>query len=116
MFFTCPCCRMRYGDPLYHGPSGHCPPQVCFDCWASQWGLMELMIDQERGNWRRLDAALFLLGQGFSQDEAAEIVGVHRNTVINWICRLRKKPEEIPDWLCTGEPGSSGSKYTEATS
>ncbi|KPK83931.1 MAG: hypothetical protein AMJ81_06980 [Phycisphaerae bacterium SM23_33] len=112
MFFRCPGCGRKYGDPLYHGPAGHAPPELCFDCWATQWGLMEMMISRERGNWRRLDVALFLLCQGFSEQQAGEILGVHRNTVINWICRLRKKPEEIPEWLCISSAFAPGSKYT----
>ena len=35
--FICPICKRSYGDPLYHGPTGHAPLQMCFDCWAGEW-------------------------------------------------------------------------------
>ena len=96
--FVCPHCKRRYGDPLYHGPVGHAPPQMCFDCWASEWGLMTQVIDRG-GNWRPIDAALFLLCQGFNHREAADLIGVRRKTVYNWVRLLRRKPELLPEWL-----------------
>lgn len=96
--FVCPRCKRVYGDPLYHGPVGHAPQQMCFDCWASDWGEMELVISRG-GAWEPLDAALFLLCQGFSHQEAADLIGVHRNTIFGWIRELRQRPESTPDWL-----------------
>jgi len=96
--FVCPHCKRRYGDPLYHGPDGHAPQQMCFDCWASEWGMMDLVM-RRGGNWEQLDAALFLLCQGFSHSEAAHVLGVGRKTVFNWVRRLRRRPDLAPEWL-----------------
>ena len=96
--FRCPNCHQEYGDPLYHGPLGHAPQDLCFDCWASEWGgIIQVMM--RGGDWRQLDAALFLLCQGFSHHEAAQVIGVCRNTVWNWIQKLRQKPDLTPQWL-----------------
>ncbi len=99
MYFTCPDCGRAYGDPLYHGPDGHAPPQMCFDCWAAHWDRTEVLLRAERGNWRRMDVALFLICQGHSRTEVAGRIGVARNTLARWIAGLRKKPHKIPDWL-----------------
>ena len=68
--FICPICKRSYGDPLYHGPTGHAPLQMCFDCWAGEWACMVQMVTRG-GDWRKIDSALFLLCQGFSCTEAA---------------------------------------------
>lgn len=96
--FRCPHCKSDYGDPLYHGPVGHAPQELCFDCWASEWGSMEVVIARG-GSWQPLDAALFLLCQGFSHQEAANLIGVHRNTIFGWIRELRQHPGLTPRWL-----------------
>jgi len=96
--FKCPHCKQRYGDPLYTGPAGHAPQGMCFDCWASEWGMMAQVIAQG-GDWQPLDAALFLLCQGFTHQEAADVIGVGRKTVYNWIRMLRRRPGLTPDWL-----------------
>lgn len=96
--FRCPNCGREYGDPLYHGPAGHAPQQLCFDCWASEWGTITAAIARGR-DWRPLDAALFLLCQGFSRQEAANLIGVCRKTLYCWIRGLRRRPELAPDWL-----------------
>ena len=71
---------------------------MCFDCWASEWGLMAVVIAQ-CGEWRHLDAALFLLCQGFTQQEAADVIGVRRSAVCHWVRHLRRRPEDVPEWL-----------------
>jgi hypothetical protein len=96
--FTCPRCKREYGDPWYHGPIGHAPQQLCFDCWAAEWDTMSLVMSRG-GNWQQLDAALYLLCQGFSHREAADLIGVSRNTVCNYVRKLRQRPELTPDWL-----------------
>jgi hypothetical protein len=50
-------------------------------------------------NWQPMDAALFLLCQGFSHQEAADLIGVHRNTVCAWVRMLRQHPGRTPEWL-----------------
>ncbi len=96
--FVCPICKSRYGDPLYHGPAGHAPQQMCFDCWASEWGAM-IQVISRGGNWRQIDSALFLLCQGFSYQEAANLAGICRKTLNNWIRQTRQHPETAPEWL-----------------
>jgi hypothetical protein len=96
--FVCPICKSRYGDPLYHGPAGHAPQQMCFDCWAGEWASM-IQVLARGGDWRQIDSALFLLCQGFSHQEAGRLVGMRRNALQNWIRQARQKPCMIPDWL-----------------
>lgn len=96
--FVCPICKSRYGDPLYHGPAGHAPQQMCFDCWAGEWASMILVLARG-GNWRQIDSALFLLCQGFSYQEAADLAGICRKSLDNWIRQARQRPEIAPDWL-----------------
>ncbi|HUS92087.1 MAG TPA: helix-turn-helix domain-containing protein [Phycisphaerae bacterium] len=96
--FFCPHCKRVCRDPLYRGPLGHAPQEMCFDCWASEWGMMVEVIERG-GNWQPLDAALFLLCQGFNHREAADLIGVHRNSLYGWIRHLRRRPELTPDWL-----------------
>lgn len=96
--FVCPVCKSRYGDPLYHGPAGHAPQQMCFDCWASEWGSM-IQVLARGGNWRQIDSALFLLCQGFSYQEAANLAGICRKTLHNWIRQARQRPLMAPEWL-----------------
>ncbi len=96
--FRCPRCGQEFGDPMYHGPAGHAPQTLCFDCWASEWGQMQ-MVMARGGRWETFDAALFLLCQGFTHQEAADALGVCRDTVCNWIRMLRRRPDLTPDWL-----------------
>jgi hypothetical protein len=96
--FRCPQCRLTYGDGLYHGPAGHAPRTLCLDCWASAWGEYELRIRLGR-SWRQLDAALFLLCQGFTHAEAGRILGLRRATVSDWVLELRRFPWRAPRWL-----------------
>ena len=96
--FRCPNCKQEYGDPLYHGPVGHAPQEMCFDCWASEWGAMAQVIARGRA-WQPMDAALFLLCQGFSHREAADAIGIHRNTIFGWLRELRRRPHLTPEWL-----------------
>jgi hypothetical protein len=96
--FVCPVCKNSYGDPFYHGPAGHAPPQLCYDCWASEWASMTQMLSRG-GNWRQIDSALFLLCQGFSYQEAANLAGICRRTLHNWIRQARQHPEMAPQWL-----------------
>jgi len=101
--FRCPNCKREYGDPHYHGPIGHAPQELCFDCWASEWAIMEQVMSRG-GNWQQLDAALFLLCQGFTHREAGDILGVGRRTVYNWIQALRRRPHLTPRWLADRAP------------
>ena len=102
--FTCPACGHDYGDPLYHGPAGHAPPESCLDCWAQTWGEMSAAMARGRAgrgkaDWRRPDLALFYLCHGLTRRQVAEKAGVHRNTIYNWLKKMRQHPEAIPAWF-----------------
>jgi hypothetical protein len=99
MYFTCPDCLRSYGDPLYHGPAGHAPPQICFDCWVAGWAWTEMLLRRERGDWKPLNVALLLICQGFTRAETARWVGMSPTNLRRSILGLRKKTEEIPEWL-----------------
>ena len=96
--FICPGCQRLYCDPFYHGPIGHAPQNLCLDCWADEWARMEVRM-LSGGDWTVLDSALWLVCCGLSRQKAAEVLGLHRNTIRNWLLQLRKHPETIPDWL-----------------
>ena len=96
--FRCRNCNRPYGDPQYHGPAGHAPLNLCLDCWADEWAVIELRM-LNGGDWSVLDSALWLVCCGLTRQQAAGVLGIHRNTVRNWLLRLRRRPEEIPDWL-----------------
>lgn len=96
--FTCPSCKIEYGDPLYHGPAGHAPPNLCMDCWANEWAHMEVRM-LAGGDWSVLDSALWLVSCGLKQHQAADLLAIHRNTFARWIRRMRRNPHEIPEWL-----------------
>jgi len=96
--FTCPLCLRSYGDPHYHGPAGHAPQDLCFDCWADEWALIQARM-LNGGHWTALDSALWLICSGFTRQQAACIVGVARRTIHRWICALRKDPSKTPQWL-----------------
>ena len=96
--FVCPNCRQEYGDPLYHGPRGHAPQNVCLECWADEWSIMEARM-YNGGDWSVLDAAFWLVCCGLTRQEAARLLGMRRNEVQRWLLRLRRNPHLIPDWL-----------------
>ena len=96
--FVCANCKRTYGDPLYHGPPGHAPQNLCLDCWADEWALIELRM-LNGGDWSVLDSALLLVCCGLSRQQAAEVLGLHRNTVHKWLVHLRRNPQDVPDWL-----------------
>jgi hypothetical protein len=95
---TCPSCKTDQGDPLYHGPAGHAPQELCYDCWLAEWEIIVAELSRG-GNWGQLDSALYLLCQGFSHGEASDIVGVCRKTLYAWIRAVRQHPETIPQWF-----------------
>ena len=96
--FICPACQRSYGDPHYHGPAGHAPRNLCFDCWAAEWDLIAARM-LNGGNWTVLDAALWLVCSGFTRQQAATIVGVARRTLYRWIRALKTNPRKVPQWL-----------------
>jgi len=95
---TCPVCKTDQGDPLYHGPAGHAPQELCYDCWLAEWEFVVAELSRG-GDWRQLDSALYLLCQGFSHGEASDIVGVCRKTLYAWIRTARQHPETMPQWF-----------------
>ena len=98
MTVVCPSCVGPINDPLYHGPIGHAPQNLCYECWLAEWErIAAAMADHE--DWGQLDSALFLLCQGFSREEAADLIGVTRKTIYLWIRSLRRCPADMPEWF-----------------
>lgn len=75
---------------VYHGPEGHCPSNVCADCWHGVWADAEARWAKEQDGTQAFAALYMIAVQGFTQQEAAEAVGVHRNTIGNWKRKLRQ--------------------------
>jgi len=98
--FSCPGSRCGdwIGDPHYVGPAGHAPQNLCLDCWAAHWDVIEARAING-GEWTHLDEALWLVCRGLSLGEAADVLGAHRNTLWRWIVEMRRRPETVPDWL-----------------
>lgn len=88
--FECARCHTPIGDPLYHGPAGHAPRNLCYDCWCIHWSDVERkhLLGEDPSE---LERALWLVSQGFTQEEAADQLSRHRNTIGNWFRGLRKK-------------------------
>jgi len=93
--FICANCNRPYGDGLYHGPKGHAPRGICFDCWAQAWEEVKRILEAG-GAWTDQTEMLFLLSQGHSQSKAAHILHVCRRTVGRWLNTYRNRPETIP--------------------
>lgn len=98
--FKCsnPACGQPVYDPLYRGPLGHSPVDMCYECWLEHWELHEAKR-LNGGNWTDLDQILWLICRGVNQSDAASIVGRNRNLVRIWIRKMRNNPQLIPEWL-----------------
>lgn len=96
--FVCPLCHRTYGDPRYHGPVGHAPQNLCFDCWTYEWSHIKTRM-LNGGDWTVLDSALWLICCGFTHQQAANIIGIARQTIRRWLQNLRRNPGRIPQWL-----------------
>lgn len=88
----CSCCGRYYGDPLY------ATGEVCLDCRLAEW-IRERRIAWQEGDWSLLDAALMLLCEGFTERDAASMLGVARQTVRNWMSAMRSGLTKVPLWL-----------------
>lgn len=86
--FICCKCGQAVGDPQYCGPWGHAPRDVCFECWLEAF-------EQPPWHWPRQVLAIWLISNGYSYTEAAEICAVTAPTVWRWLQRFRKKTEEF---------------------
>lgn len=98
LVFRCPSCGQRYGDPLYHGPVGHAPQNLCLDCWVNEWAEIEARM-LRGGDWSALDMALWLVCNGYTRSQAAEIIGVTARTIRRWFSCLQRSFREFPDWM-----------------
>ena len=88
--FVCSNCHQEQGDPLYTGPAGHAPLEICLPCWLEAW---ELAPDD--GRTREVEA-LFYVAQGYSLSEASKLAGIHRNTFLQWRNKWRQDPTRLP--------------------
>ena len=103
---TCPNCNgpVRFDrtsivrDPLYHGPNGHAPPEICAACWAEWWEDIKTRMEHE-GRWEPIHEAVWQLAQGAGHQRAAEIARMHRTTRWRKLRAWRQNPALVPDWL-----------------
>ena len=82
-------------DPLYHGPQGHAPGNLCFDCWTAAWTEAESRM-ASGGQWQACLYTAFLVAAGHTRTEAAEMAGIHRNTFYRWRLKIQAYPQLIP--------------------
>ncbi len=99
-------------DPRYTGPVGHAPQNVCYDCWCAYWDEVEQQM-LNGGDSTKMEAAFFLVSIGYTQAEAAQVVGVSRKTITRWKQQLQKKYLEIQSLMSLKAEDSPRSKYTE---
>lgn len=82
---------------VFHGPAGHCPLGICFDCWCKAWSQVETDIylghRGKRSRPEKIAAALWLTAQGLTQDQVAGILHVGARSIRRWWVWLRKNPE-----------------------
>lgn len=83
--FVCRRCRAAVGDPMYTGPWGHAPQNVCLDCWVNAF-------EDRPTRWPRQILALWLVANGHTQTEAARAVGASARTIRNWRVQLARNP------------------------
>ena len=86
--FVCVRCGEAIGDPMYRGPAGHAPADVCFTCWVNAF-------EQPPWHWPREVMALWLLSNGYNRSEAARLAGMHRGNLWRLVRRLRKNFSEL---------------------
>lgn len=88
--FTCGQCHEAQGDPLFTGPAGHAPSDICFHCWLAAWE------DRHGTAWSPQITALWRLSCGDTLTLAAELAGVSRRTLYRWLCGWRQDLEGLP--------------------
>lgn len=84
-------------DPHYHGPRGHAPQKVCLDCYADAWESPDNIKNRQL-------AAIILLGEGYSRQQAGEIVGRSLRTIQYWIAAWRQNPDAFLALIAQIEP------------
>lgn len=89
-------------DPLYHGPNGHARQDWCLDCWYDGDRASAMAVNP--GEWDRRNEYLWHRRCGCTQADAASLAGCGERTGQEWECRIRKKIDEIPDWLAENTP------------
>jgi hypothetical protein len=90
--FVCVRCGEAIGDPMYRGPAGHAPADVCFTCWVNAF-------EQPPWHWPREVLALWLLANGYNRRDAARLSGLARNTLWRTLGRLRKNSSELHEFV-----------------
>jgi hypothetical protein len=63
----------------------------CPKCGTVEWAIIEHRMKQERG-WTELEVSLWLVSEGFTQCEAAAVVGVSERTIRRWWHAIRRSP------------------------
>ncbi len=70
-------------DPLYRGPVGHAPPDICAECWESDKRAIR------SGQWRKKIRAMQFIADGCTQVETAKLMRVCERTIRNWKKELK---------------------------
>jgi DNA-binding CsgD family transcriptional regulator len=90
--FVCKVCGESIGDPVYRGPAGHAPPDVCFTCWVNAF-------EQPPWHWPREVLAVWLIANGYSRRAAAKLAGLARSTLWTLLGRLAKNSSELVEFF-----------------
>ena len=83
-------------DPLYVGPRGHAPPEICYCCWEAAWADACAAMGDLAGTWERPLYAMWLLAGGMTQQEVADTMSVSRSTIVRFRYRIIMHPNIIP--------------------
>jgi hypothetical protein len=94
----CAACGEGYGDPLYHGPAGHAPAQLCLDCWLGSWD-RQVRRMHCGGPLDRHEEALALLCEGYTYRQAGDRLEVTASTVRRWVRWIGRTRRELPEWF-----------------
>lgn len=97
-------------DPHYTGPRGHFVssedqngqhvyegPQLCYDCWVTEWALSEVYTDA-------IDMICSMILQNATRAEIAKRLGVSRTTLWKRMRVLFSDPQIISDWCKQNVP------------
>ncbi len=90
--FVCEQCKEPIGDPLYTGPHGHAPDNICFTCWVNAF-------EQPPKDWPKDITVLWMISQGYSRAEALKetrLTYKQFRLMVNW--RKKKFSESRKNW------------------
>ena len=94
-------------DPLYRGPEGHAPQNICLECWAQIWDEIEEGNKAEaQGAYRhegrrRAYLVLWGLSRGLDRPAVAELADMSGRSLRRFVAHLRMHPAETRKLLAT---------------